>query len=411
MRVLATTFLLVCIVGAGVNYMVDPYSLFGSRRVPGFNELKPAAAERGRVTKPYMASRAKPKVVIGGNSRPEMGLNPHSTCWEDTDRPVFNMGIPGADVYMQTRYVQHAVESGKAQRVLLGVDFSDFLVDASQPTGDIDWDQLGKSFEGRLNLDAKAGGRAPLTLQHAEDILSGIFSLVALGDSIVTITSQHDKNAATRHEDGYNPALDYRPIIRNEGQAVLFSQKNREIRKQLQQDNLGVLDVHGGQTIPLLALRRFLDWADTRGVDVVLFINPYHSDYLVQIQMTGKWSLLEDWKRQLARIATEHDVPLWDFNAFDRYSTESPPLPGDRHTELKWFWEPAHYRSQLGELMLASMLDRQCGIDAPPKRIGVEITQPTLQRHLDAIRSDLREFMEAHPQVIKRLSGSGPGFR
>jgi len=403
LRILAAAFLLVCILGAGVNYLVDPYSLFGSRRIPGFNELKPAAAERGRVIKPYMASRAKPKVVIGGNSRPEMGLNPRSTCWEDIDQPVFNMGIPGAGVFMQTRYVQHAVESGKAQRVLLGVDFFDFLVDASKPTGDIDWDHLGEAFDGRLNLDAREGGGTPMTLQRAEDILSGLFSLAALVDSIVTITSQHDKNAATRHEDGFNPGLDYRPIIRNEGQAVLFSQKNLELRKQLQQDNLGVLDVHGGQTVSLLALRRFLDWADTREVDVVLFINPYHSDYLVQIEMAGKWSLLEDWKRQLASIATEHDVPLWDFNAFDQYSTESPPLPKDKQTELNWFWEPAHYRHELGDLMLASMLNRQCGIDAPPKRIGVEITEPTLQRHLDVIRSDLHEFIEANPQVIKRL--------
>jgi len=403
--VLAIAFLLVCTLGAGFNYLVDPYGLFGSSRIPGFNELKPAAAERGRVIKPYMASRAKPRVVIGGNSRPEMGLNPQSTCWKDTDQPVFNMGIPGAGVFMQTRYVQHAVESGKAQRVLLGVDFFDFLVDASKPTGDIDWDQLGKAFDGRLNLDAKEGGGTPITLQRAEDILSGLFSLVALGDSIVTITSQRDKNAATRHEDGFNPGLDYRPIIRNEGQAVLFNQKNLELRKQLQQDNLGVLDVHGRQTVPLLALRRFLDWADTRGVDVVLFINPYHSDYLVQIEMAGKWSLLEDWKRQLASIAAEHAVPLWDFNAFDQYSTESPPLPEDKQTELNWFWEPSHYRHELGDLMLASMLNRACGHGAPPKGIGVKITGATLQRHLDTTNANLHRFIEANPQAIKRLIG------
>lgn len=405
--VLATAFLLVCALGAGLNYLVDPYGLFGRSRIPGFNELKPAAAERGRVIKPYMASRARPKVVIGGNSRPEMGLNPQSKCWEDTDQPVFNMGIPGAGVYMQTRYVQHAVESGKAQRVLLGVDFFDFLVDASKPTGDIDWDHLGKAFDGRLNSDAKEGGSTPITLQRAEDILSGLFSLSALGDSIVTITSQRDKNIATRRDDGFNPGLDYRPIIRNEGQAVLFSQKNLELRKRLLQDKLGVLDVDGLQTEPLLALRRFLDWANTQGVDVVLFINPYHADYLVQIHMAGKWNLLEAWKRELASIAKEYSVTLWDFNSFDQYSTESPPALNDKQTELDWFWEPAHYRHELGDLMLASMLNRHCGKNFPQKKFGVEITEDTLQGHLDAIRSDLHQFLEANPPVIKRLSGEG----
>ena len=134
-----------------MNYVVDPYGLFGMRRIPGFNELKPTASERVRVIKPYMASRAKPTVVIGGNSRPEMGLNPQSACWQDADKPVFNTGIPGADVFMQTRYVEHAVESGKAKRALFGVDFLDFLVDASKPTGELDWDRIGSGFDGLIN--------------------------------------------------------------------------------------------------------------------------------------------------------------------------------------------------------------------------------------------------------------------
>lgn len=406
LRVLAAAFLLVCILGVGLNYLIDPYSLFGTSRIPGFNELKPAASERVRVIKPYMASRAKPKVVIGGNSRPEMGLNPQSACWEDADQPVFNMGIPGAGVFMQTRYVQHAVESGKAQRVLFGVDFLDFLVDSSKPTGEINWNWLGKTFDGRLNLNSKKGLGTHMSLQRADDIFSGLFSLVALGDSIMTIASQRDKNSATRREDGFNPGLDYRPIIRNEGQAVLFSQKNLEMRRRLQPNDLGVLDVHGQRTMPLEALRRFLAWAKFRGIDVVLFINPYHSDYLVQIEKSGKWPQLEEWKRQLTIAAEEYAVPLWDFNAFDQYSTENPPAPNDKHSELHWFWEPAHYRHELGDLMVASMLGRPCGIGAKPPQFGVRINQKNLQRHLDELRSDMHRFIQENPKMVKRLAAS-----
>jgi hypothetical protein len=405
--VLAVAFLLVCTLGAGFNYVVDPYGLFGTHRIPGFNELKPTASERVRVIKPYMASRAKAKVVIGGNSRPEMGLNPQSACWQSADQPVFNIGIPGADVFMQTRYAQHAVESGKAHLVLFGVDFLDFLVDASIPTGDINWDRLGKSFEGRLNPDTKDELGTHMSLQKAEDIFSGLFSLVALGDSIMTVTSQRDKDSATRLENGFNPGLDYRPIIRNEGQAVLFRQKNLEVRKRLRQKNLGVLDSRGQGTMPLEALRRFLEWSKTRGIDVVLFVNPYHSDYLVQIEMAGKWSLFEDWKRQLTMTAEEYSVPLWDFNAFDQYSTESPPSPNDKYSMLHWFWEPAHYRHELGDLMLASMLDRQCGGNHTPRKFGAKITRTSLQSHLDKLRADMLRFIDENPQVDNRLGSNG----
>jgi hypothetical protein len=404
LQVLAAAFLLVCMLGAGFNYLVDPYSLFGSRRIAGFNALKPAASERVRVIKPYMASRAQPKVVIGGNSRPEIGLNPQSSCWTTAEQPVFNMGIPGADVFMQTRYAEHAAASGKAQRILFGVDFLDFLVDASEATGEIDWDRLGKPFAGRLTADTRQGLDAHMQFQRADDAFSGLFSLVALGDSVMTIASQRDPHAATRREDGFNPALDYRPIIRSEGQAVLFKQKNLEVRHRLQQKNLGVLDVHGQRTIALQALRHFLAWAKTRDVEVVLFINPYHSDYLVQIEMAGKWSVMEEWKRQLAMTAHEYAVPLWDFNAFDHYSTESPP---HEHSELQWFWEPAHYRHELGDLMLASMLDRSCGESRVPEKLGVELTETALQLHLDGLRSDMHRFIAENPHVVKRLRDGG----
>ena len=401
--VLAAAFLFVCLLGAGFNYLVDPYALFGTPRIAGFNELKPAASERVRVIKPYMASRIKPKVVIGGNSRPEIGLNPQSTCWETADQPVFNAAIPGAHVFMQVRYVEHAVESGKAKRVLFGVDFLDFVVDASKPTGKVDWDRLGQPFEGRLDSGLGNGLGAALNMQTAEDVLGGLFSLVALGDSFLTIASQRDKDSATRLENGFNPALDYRPIIRNEGQAVLFRQKNLEVEKRLQQDTLGVLDVHGHRTMPLEALRNFLEWAHSHGVDVVLFINPYHSDYLIQIAMAGKWSLFEEWKRELASMAEEYAVPLWDFNAFDRYSTETPPPLNDKHSELHWFWEPAHYRHELGDSMLASMLERECGNGRVPGTFGVDITGVSLQHHLDELKSEMHEFVDENPEAIKRL--------
>lgn len=403
--ILSAVFLLVCMLGAGFNYLADPYGLFGTHRKSGFNELKPAAPERVRVTKPYMASRAKPRVVIGGNSRPEMGLDPQSTCWEATDQPVFNTGIPGAGMYMQTRYLEHAVEAGGARRVLLGVDFLDFLVDVSTPTGEIDWARRGAAFEGRLVQPGQTGSASRISLQTMEDKLGGLFSLVALGDSIRTVMSQRDGHSSTRREDGFNPGLDYWPIIRNEGQAVLFTQKNQELWRILRRSNLGVLEANGQRTVPLEALRRFLDWADARNVEVVLFINPYHSEYLIQIELAGRWSQFETWKRQLAIQAREYAVPLWDFNTIDAYSTESAPARHDKSIALQWFWEPAHYRKELGDLMLASMLDRPCGNGAVPGSFGAKITDQSLEPHLDTFRQDKQRFMGANPGVIERLRG------
>ncbi len=396
--VFVVAFLSACLLAAGVNYLVDPYGLFGARRIAGFNERKPASTERVRVTKPYMASRVRPTVVIGGNSRPEIGVDPQSACWGKPDRPVFNMGVPGSSVFMQTRYVQHAVEQGKARRVLFGVDFLDFLVDRNQAVASIDWRVLGKSFDGRL-------GPGP-SLQKAEDVASGLFSLTALADSLTTLAAQRDAYAATRREDGFNPGLDYVPIIRSEGQSVLFAQKNREVRSRLRADTLGMRYADGRRGQPLLALRHFLQWAKDEDVEVVLFVNPYHVDYLILVEMSGYWPLFEEWKRQLTDIAVEFGVTLWDFNAVDAYSTESPPPPRDRRSMLRWFWEPAHYRRELGDLMLAAMLDRTCAAPAV-HGFGTELTPASLPRALERVRDDLHRFMQANPAMVARLGDDG----
>ncbi len=396
--VFVVAFLSACLLAAGVNYLVDPYGLFGARRIAGFNERKPASTERVRVTKPYMASRVRPTVVIGGNSRPEIGLDPQSACWDKTEQPVFNMGVPGSSVFMQTRYVQHAVEQGKSRRVLFGVDFLDFLVDRDQSAGSIDWRVLGKSFDGRLGPG--------VSLQKLEDVLSGLFSLTALTDSLATVTAQHDAYAATRREDGFNPGLDYVPIIRSEGQSVLFAQKDREVRSRLHAQNLGVRYADGRRGQPLLALRHFLQWAKADGVEVVLFVNPYHVDYLILVEMSGYWPLFEEWKRQLTDIAVEFGVPLWDFNAVDAYSTESPPPPHDRRSMLRWFWEPAHYRRELGDLMLATMLERTCG--APTvDGFGSKLIPISLPAELNRLRDDLLRFMQTNPVTVERLGDDG----
>ena len=56
---LGLVFLATCTITAGFNYAVDPYALFNTARIEGFNARKPAAADRIRTSKPYMATAAK----------------------------------------------------------------------------------------------------------------------------------------------------------------------------------------------------------------------------------------------------------------------------------------------------------------------------------------------------------------
>jgi hypothetical protein len=401
-RYVAVFLLAACVAAlgtAGINYLVDPYGLFGVERIEGFSARKPASAERVRVVKPYLAEQTRPRTVIGGNSRPEMGLDPQSPCWNPEEKPVFNAGIPGASFRMQTLYAQHAVLSGEATTVLLGVDLLDFLTSSAAHQRNRATAGRRSEDERRLRLDQPNAQDHATTTQRLADQLTGLFSLVALGDSVATVLSQRNPFSATRQQDGFNPALDYIPIVRTEGQAVLFVQKNQEVRARLQREDLSLHDAGGQRAHAFDALEEFLLWARDTGLQVILFINPYHVDYMLLIEHTGKWSLLEDWKRELTLISDRHSVALWDFNFIGELTSEPPPRADDRHTQLRWFWEPAHYRKELGELMLAAMLGRSCRpiADSAPALFGSKITGGSLTAHLQEIRSSLMEHSQNAP--------------
>jgi hypothetical protein len=121
------------------------------------------------------------------------------------------------------------------------------------------------------------------------------------------------------------------------------------------------------------------------------------------IEITGNWPIFEEWKRQITNIADKYKIPLWDFNTIDQYSTESPPPPGNKQSELQWYWEPAHYRRELGDLMLASMLSRDCGAEYSKFGFGSKITPLNLQPHLNSLALNLRRFVDEHPQVVNRI--------
>lgn len=387
---------------AAFNWLLDPYGMFASPRIAGINAVKPAAADRIRFTKPYFAERLRPRTVISGNSRPELGLDPSSPCWLQAQRPVFNAAVPGASVALQIANAEHAAAGGDLERILLGLDLLDFLV---HPDADPTHVYIGPFNQVNLRVLGNGLPNPAYAGRKFQDRLQALFSLSTLSDSVMTLLQQQAKQAPTRRADGFNPARDYLLIIRTEGQAVLFQQKNRELVQRLARSSATIYQRGLAWSATFETLDRFLERAKARGIQVVLFINPYHLDYLTAMRETGHWSDLENWKRTLLRLADRHSVALWDFNVISPDTTEPPPLPGDRRSMLRWFWEPAHYRAAYGERMLAGLLGRDCASNPMQGggAVGVRLQASTLDGQLARLRRDLDAYLRSHPAALQRI--------
>lgn len=373
------------------NYFVDPYGLFDTTRITGFNAVKPSAANHVRMAKPYQGYNFAPNTVIAGNSRPEMGLDPLNGCWPAEEQPVFNMSLPGSSVYMQARSLQHLIAKGTITHIFWGLDFLDFLGTHQGEKNPWESSNSRTEFEQRLRVNADGSENPVFKWKRMEDHFDSLVSLDTIKDSLGTIFSQRNPNISTIRRDGFNPARDYLDIIAWEGQSILFRQKNNELQKMFSRPGLKLYQDGMNWSQQFESVDRLLGIAEQKKIQVTLFINPYHADYLSTLNATGHWLDFETWKRHLLSLATKHGTTLWDFSYITSFITEKVPPPGDKKTMLKWFWEPAHYKREYGNMMLSRMLDRSCDSEGSHST-GTLMTKENIDTHLISNRIDIQRY-------------------
>ncbi len=396
LRSLAIFTVLILAVCALGNWFVDPYDMFGSSRISGINQKKPAAETRERITKPYRVLEVQPKTLILGNSRPELGLDPSYHCWPGEMRPVYNMAMLGAGLYMNYRNFQHAVHNGRIKHVFLGLDFL-FFVHQNQLTHPEKWNPPEKDLE-QLQVFAHGNINPQFKWNQFSNRLKTLLSLQAVTDSIHTIIAQRNPNSPTLNPDGHNPARQFLSGIATEGQQVLFAQKNRAVAKLLsQQNSIFQGDQRWSESFEIL--RRILVLADSHNIQVTLFINARHADYLNLIAFSGKWSMLEEWKRVLTVLAERYKAQVWDFHDFDTFST--PPAPSEIGEALAGYWEPGHYRPELGNAMLNSMVGKNC--KSGVTKVGSALQSTRIEEHLEKLSQHRQKYIKKHHKELMEL--------
>ncbi len=376
---------------ASINYFIDPYLLYGSNRISGINDKKPATANRSALFKPYQAIAVKPTTLVVGNSRPEMGINPESSCWPNHYGTIYSLTFPGMSFYGQIRALFHAVSDSPVENILLGVDFVDFLQLREQPKKNY-WPPRNSDFFDRLRVDEKSNSNSSYRYNQLKDFSAGLFSLTALNDSVSTLLSQN-VNSVNRTHLGFNPARDYLDIIRHEGPRVLYRQKMNELNKRFEQPGMSVYDAKLWST-EFEGLKRTIQLALAQNIQLTIYINPYHYSYFEAIEKSGYWPEFEAFKKGLMQVVKQYGqnkVALWDFALYSNYTVSPKPSKKEAKKFLRWFWEPAHYKAKLGEYLLSDMYQQSC-VKKKLSPVGVKLNDIDIDRHL-AKQRQLSAFM------------------
>ncbi len=381
--VLASVLLAVAV--GGFNALVDPYLLFNSPRVEGLNDRKPAVETEERLMKAYQVTRTRPRGLILGTSRVDMGLDTRHPAWPADAQPVYNLGIAAASPYTSFRYLQHATATGDPELVILGLDFEYFLSAGQARDGTAE-------FEARLAVNRGGAANDGRRLQYARDLFRGTLSLDALLDSVDTLRANLRPDSANLAPTGDLSEASLRRDAVELGSWSLFSQRdlqNIRLYYGKTKNDAGLADVE-----------QIIELCRDRGARLVMLINPVHADMLETFDRLGLWDDFESWKRQLVTLATAESsaawgVELWDFSGYDAYSTESVPSSGN--VVLQWFWEPSHYTKALGDKIVGRMFG---GGSAD---FGALLTPATIEARIADVRAARHAYRSSNPRDVQRV--------
>ncbi|OYO27859.1 hypothetical protein [Janthinobacterium sp. PC23-8] len=358
--------------------IVDPYGLYKVVDRPGFNAVKPGLSRYQVQIKQAHALRLRPRVVILGNSRAEIGFDPAAPALAGARGAVYNLAIPGTGLATANHQLGQLLAAGvKPETVILGVEFMDFLAlkspsrPSAKPAGALDW-------QAPWQFDA-------------------LFSLASVKDALQTLRIEHDAQAATLSPDGFNPLREYAAHVRNDGYHKMFEQRARENAATLTRKSTTSLDA-----ADFTLLRTLLTQASASDASVKLVIYPYHAQWLAMLEAAGFWPLFEQWKAQLVReiasIQASHpgaSIALHDFSGYGPYNCERIPAASERDAATRWYWEAGHFKKELGDVVLERLLSPA---SVPP--LGLRLDAGALAANTRRIASERRDCLAFQPELF-----------
>ena len=390
---------------SAVNILVDPYLLFDAPRISGLTDRKPSAQTNDRKMKQYDAVRRPAHTLVLGSSRIEIGFNPLSGSWHAEDQPVYNFGLAGGDPRVGAHYLRHLIASRLSDDLLntliIGLDFESFLYPPSPPSDQTE--SVSDVPATSLKVIANGQQNPHRNLQTIKDYLQSSLSLDAFLASITTVFHSYSGTGVTIDERGWMNESVFEEASRANGIAALFLHKNVETVSQYGSSHLALRQAADGSLYDLAAIRELIGIGNAINAEVVFFLQPAHADRWEIFDRLGYWDDIERWKSEIVELVDEEQirgakVELWDFASYEPYVQEALPSDGDLDSNLLWFWEPVHYRTALGDIMIQRM--RHAG---SPNQFGVKLSRDNLSEWLSKVRADRDKYRSTNPEAIARI--------
>ncbi len=408
---LALVLLLVLL--ASFNWLVNPIRLFTAPDIPGFTAYKTSFFFDTFVSKPYIVSRDRPDAVILGTSRAGASLRTDHPGW--SGYRVYNFALPGTTALIQWRNFQHASAGGKLRLAVVPLDF--LMFNSCNDQG------LQPHF--RTYLERLRGG----------DSTNWEYAQRALADYLTQLTAWSTTQASWNTIRSQQKFGDDKPgamYLRPDGFWQSFHAGGARQRKAFQAVERRYMrsgwfpaPLHcfelkvDGRISQLDHLQRLLEQAYRQNTRLILYFSPFHARFAEAMHSAGLWPQFERLKRQLVQMNTELAAQyqaelfsLWDFSGYNSITTAAVPALNDTATKMQYFFDSTHSTPLTGRLVQDVLFAVQSGAAPAPADFGRRLQADNIERILAKDRAARLSWVSTHPQDVQEITElQGPSLR
>lgn len=281
------TVISVIVLSALINYLGNPYNVFGYDDQNPRNCIKKHVIS-DRMTKVYTLKERRPKTILVGTSR--IGMFPENAFEPFFSKPVMNFALVGSTITEQADYISFAIQNAPIHTVIWSMDL--FSFNPTKPLHpDFHPDRLIKDI-------------------YWQDIQYSLFSFTTLKNTLLTFRDNyHLKNAAAcryEHQKEETSLLgqpfDAGQIDYNINYTLDEYANSKSFLKSVPFRKPSSLDRGLEKINEILMLCR------SRNIDILIYTSPVYVKHIELYKQTGLYNTYLYWKASLAAM-----TPLVDF--------------------------------------------------------------------------------------------------
>lgn len=343
-----------------LNIAVDPFYIFKTPIIHGFNEIKPDLKKQERLTKvlEYKLNKNNINAIFFGSSRVDYSIDA-SYYKHIAGQNAFNFGIKATGITETANYIKYIVKKdSKLKNIYVGVDFFGFGTPVYESKKDSD----NLYYSSSISLN---------------ELATVLISQDALMSSITTLMYNIKQN--------YDIDFNFNGLKREKNDANAYDDAMYEMGLYINKD---VFYKHFRLCEKRFdALREIKKICKENKLNVIFFVNPINVAQLQAIKATNNLENYRLWKEKIADI-----TPFYDFSGYNFITTES------LSKNMKYYFDSNHYKEITGNLIVKTLFTKK------PDKFGVLINTNNVKKYNELLEKKHNEWIKNNPTLVKEIN-------